>query len=215
MRIPPLALLTALSLGACSPLTSTHPLFTVADQTGPPPLTEGVWVALDTNCTRDQAAATPLPDGCEPLAVHRSADGSWLVSGSKVEDGVQHTQTIHLIVAPAVPTANADAFAPLYIVQFSPREADANDDASRDARIYGAIAPVGGLPAQEIIFFDIECGAALREGPIDGITAEQDAQGHPTHCTAAKPEAARLAAQRAAIENLGNVDQSRMIFLHP
>jgi hypothetical protein len=216
MRRSSIAMLAALTLGACTPLTSNHPLFSVADQTGPAPLTEGVWVAIDENCTREMAAATPLPHGCEPLTLSRASDGGWTLTGlSKDADGGPKPQSVHFIAVPAVATARPDAYAPLYVVELSARDLDPHSDAPAEARIYGAAAPIGALPATELFFADIDCDAVLREGPIEGVTAERDGNGSLTGCLADRPAAVREAARRAMIEEVHTIDQSRLVFLHP
>lgn len=215
MRSFVFAAATALVLGACTPLTSDHPLFAVADQTGPAPLTEGVWVALNSRCTHELATTTPMPSECEPLTLSHAPDGGWVLSGSKVENGVEHREQLHLIVVPAVPTANPDAYAPLYIIQTPAREADPHSDADAETRVYAALAPIGTLPAREAFLVDLECESVLREGPIDGVTAEHDARGSISKCTAENQGAVREAARRATIEQLANIDDSRLVLVRP
>ena len=204
-----------LALGACTPLSANHPLFAVADQTGPAPLTEGVWVAINSRCTRELAATTPLPDDCEPVRLHRNGDGSWQLSAAKIENGVEQRDEMRLIIVPAVATANAEAYAPLYLVEVSAREADEHSSAPADARVYGAFAPIGGLPAREAFFVDVECDAVLREGPLDGVVSVRDANGGLTSCTAENKGAVREAVRRAVIEELSNVDEARIVFVRP
>jgi hypothetical protein len=205
----------ALALGACTPLTSNHPLFAVADQTGPPPLTEGVWVALNARCTREEAAATPMPDDCEPFTLHREGNGGWALSSTKTVNGVVQHEDMHFLLAPAVPTARADAYAPLYVAQMPAHEVDPHDDSDADVRIYAALAPLGEMPAKEAFFIDLECDSVLREGPIDGVTAEHNDRGEISACTAQNQSAVREAARRGAIEQLSTIDANRLIFVHP
>jgi len=208
---------TTLALGACSPpLTSDHPLFAVADQTGPAPLAEGVWVALSARCTREAALSATPPEDCEQMTLRRADEGAWVISGKdKDENGVERTEELRLVIAPAVHTADADAYAPLYIVQLSAHDADPHSGAPADARIYMAFAPIGAMPARELYFIDVNCDAILREGPIDGVSTERDAQGNLSACRAANQTAVREAAQRATIEELSNIDQTRLLFVHP
>lgn len=44
------ALLLAATLGACAELTAEAPLFAPADQIGPAPLSEGIWITLQEGC---------------------------------------------------------------------------------------------------------------------------------------------------------------------
>lgn len=215
MRAYMIAVATALMLGACTPLTSERPLFSHADETGPPPLTEGVWVALEDNCTREMATATPIGASCDQLTLRHTTEG-WRLSGQDKDDnGAARTVDIPLVVVPAVGTANAEAYAPLYIVQLSTRDANSHSDASPEERIYGVIAPIGAMPATEAFFTDIDCGAILREGPIAGVTEHHNADGTLGGCTTASPSAVREAARRTLVEGFGNVDNDRLVFVHP
>jgi hypothetical protein len=215
MRVYMIAIAAALALGACTPLTSEHPVFSHADETGPSPLTEGVWVALEDNCTREMATATPIAATCDPLTLRRTADGWQLNGQEKGDNDVVRTVEIPIIIVPAVRTTNADAYAPLYIVQLSTRDANSHSNAPAGERVYGVIAPTSTMPATEMFFTDIDCAAVLREGPIDGVAEHHNADGVLDGCTTTSPAAVREAARRAMIESLGNIDRERLIFVHP
>jgi len=207
--------IVALALGACTPLTSPHPLFELADQTGPAPLAEGVWVGLNHECTREMANTSPLPQGCEGATLRRASDGAWTLSGpGKDHEGRPQTENLRLIIVAAVARARGDAYAPLYIVELDPSQADPHAGPASQRRIYGVIAPIAGAPATEAFFLSIDCEAILREGPIAGITAERDGAGNLTGCTTQSAEAVRQAARRALIEGISNIDQSRLLFVH-
>jgi hypothetical protein len=211
-----MAALAALTLGACTPLTSSHPLFSLADATGPAPLSEGVWTALDENCTREMAAQTPLPHGCDQIVLQRRADGAYEVKGAgKDGDAGERPGALTLIIAPAVNTSSADAYAPLYLVQLSPRDADAASNAPPQSRIYAVFAPIGAMPAHEAFFTDIDCTAILREGPIAGVAEQHDPGGALSGCTTDSPAAVREAARRALIEAVSRIDEDRLVFAHP
>jgi hypothetical protein len=211
-----MAALAALTLGACTPLTSSRPLFSLADAAGPTPLSEGVWTALNENCTREMAARTPLPEGCDQIVLHRRADGAYELKGAgKDSGGGERSAALTLIIAPAVSTSAADAYAPLYLVQLSPRDADATSSASPQSRVYAVFAPIGAMPAREAFFTDIDCTAILREGPITGVTEQHGPGGALSGCTTDSPAAVREAARRALIEALGHIDQDRLVFAHP
>src|SRR5690606_16348134 len=59
---------------ACAPLTAERPLFSVLDQTGPAPLTEGAWV--QGWCAPEAASASP--EACVRIELQRASDGAWL-----------------------------------------------------------------------------------------------------------------------------------------
>ena len=212
MRTFMFAAAAVFTLGACSPLTSNHPLFAIADQTGPPPLAEGVWVALNSRCTREAAAMTPLPDDCEPINLHRSADGGWEASGPGKNPG--EVETIPLLLVPAVPRAGADAYAPLYVAELSARDSGADRQAPARQRIYALVAPLGAMPAHEAMFSDIDCEAILRQGPLEGVSAQHDDQGKVNGCTTESRAAVLEAARRATIEELNSLNDSRLVFVH-
>jgi hypothetical protein len=216
---------------ACTPLTANAPLFSVADQTGPPPFTEGAWVTIDEHCTRAMASRHTLPRSCHSFSLRRDADGAWRVSGSDKDDhGAERTFNSRLIIVPAVQVppdgvsegsfAVVNPYAPLYVAEFNPSdfEADAQADASHHAttaRTYSVIAPIGSMPARELVFVEIECSTILREGPMDGVATEHDTHGNLTGCIAVNQGAVREAARRAMIESLGQIDDNRTVFVHP
>lgn len=212
MRIFLTAVVAMWVLGACTPLTSEHPLFAHANEAGPLPLTQGVWVPLEDHCTRQMAMATPIAETCDQLTLHHGADG-WRLSGRDKDN--DRDVEIPFVLVPAVRTETDEAYAPLYVAQFSMCDADRNCDAAADERIYTAIAPIGTLPATEAYVTSIDCAAILREGPLDGVAERRNPDGSLSGCSAANPAAVREAARRAIIQELSNIDRDRMIFVHP
>ncbi|MFT3729220.1 MAG: hypothetical protein QM759_15465 [Terricaulis sp.] len=210
MRNLVIAALGMLTLTACSPLTSSHPLFSASDQTGPAPVAEGVWVAIDGDCTREAAATTPLPSACQPFDLRRNAAGAWEAVGHK--DGRE--ERLPFVLAPAFPRADASAYAPLYLVQMSARDAGVDHEAPVAQQVYGIVIPLGPMPAHEVMFGQIECDALVEDWPLAGITAQRDARGSLNGCTVDDPATALEAARRATIAQLSNLEQSRMIFVH-
>ncbi len=223
------AITLALALGACAQLGADAPLFTVADQTGAPPLTEGVWVSGEADCPFDQIATLErFPPGCTPFEVRRDADGAWLflhrldlaeeVTEADRLSAEAHPGPLRLILAPAVERPiPADFYAPLYLAELD----DEDDPGTRV--LYLAIAPRGPLPATSLeTFIAVSCDAALRDGPIAGVTAVYEdstgADGSPARnlrsCTATTQAAVREAVRRAAIEDASNHDRpERFVFV--
>lgn len=209
------AMAAALALAACTPLTSEHPLFSHADEVGPSPLSEGLWVGIDENCTREMAARAPPPESCDQFTLRHTASGWRLSAQDKDDNGAVRTLEFPIVVVPAVPTEHADAYAPLYIVEVGQRDADPKSDAPPDQRIYAVVAPIGVLPAQELFVTEIDCAAILREGPIDGVSERRGADGALSGCVAANQAAVREAARRTVIENLSGIDHNRMVLVRP
>ena len=211
-RLAVLAILAAAALAACTPMTANAPLFSPADQIGPPPLAEGIWVAIDDDCPRTTATRHGrLPRACEPIEMRRAPDGAWLVHGSsKDQDGQQQELDIRFILAPATERPTPDAYSPLYVAEYvDPESAPAGPR-------YAAIAPIGTLPAHEIFMLaNIDCAQILRDGPIAGLTETHNEQGALTGCVAASQAVVREAARRALIQGLGEIDQQRLVFVRP
>lgn len=171
------ALLCAATLVACAELTAEAPLFTPADPIGPPPLSEGIWIIVSEECPDHNARRRSgrFPADCTPLELSRLEDGAWqarmrvdLAYGLSAQERAESEETAgpyRLIVAPAVERADADAYAPVYIAETT--RADASGVG------YMIIAPLGEKPATSaLIVLSIGCADILRDGPIEGVTAE-------------------------------------------
>ncbi|HCK84422.1 MAG TPA: hypothetical protein DHW63_07875 [Hyphomonadaceae bacterium] len=216
------ALALAAALGACANLSAEAPLFSVADQIGPSPLVEGVWIALGENCPERNLSRRRFPQECSPIEIDRLPDGAWraryrvdLATGLTREEReraeADAARIMRLIVVPAVERQDSEAYAPLYVAESAPQSAD-------DRVSYYVIVPQGTLPAESILLLSgIGCADALREGPIAGVTeqytervdelgvAHQDLTG----CVASSQAAVREAARRAVIENLATLFNTR------
>lgn len=217
----PLAL--PLALGACTPLTANAPLFSPADAIGPPPLTEGVWFALDEErCTREQATSATPPRTCVPFTFRHMPDGAWRLTAEGPDDhGVRRHLDLRFVAAPVNEKPSPDAYSALYVAEYLDDGTLDTSDAKQTERHapevrYAVLAPVGGQPARELFLIaEIDCGNILREGPIEGVEERHDAGGALTGCVAANQAAVREAARRAVVENLDDYERSRLLFVHP
>lgn len=222
-----LALVAGVLLSACANLTAEAPLFSVADQAGPPPLAEGVWIALGEDCPeRNLTRSGRFPKECAPLEIDRTADGAWrvraradLAAGLTREERqsaeADAERIMRLVIAPAVERQIADAYAPLYVAESAPQTAEEHVS-------YLLIVPEGELPARSaMVLGGIDCATALRDGPIEGVaeryTERVDAQGNTSRelsgCVASSKAAVREAARRAAIENLATLHDARYAYV--
>jgi hypothetical protein len=243
------ALLLAAALAGCAELTAEAPLFSPADQVGPPPLTEGVWIAVHEECPAHYARRRSgrFHAECTPIEIRRQEDGAWvahlrvdLVFGLTAQQraDAEEYDPVRVIIAPAVERPPADGYSPLYVAELSPTEQD--DDIG-----YAVIAPIGAMPATSMLLVgSIGCVDILRDGPIDGITAQYapvegragvgepgvgqgpggapesgpgDAVGQPmlSGCVASSQAAVREAARRAVIENLDEMLERRYVYVRP
>ena len=234
-----LALLATL-LAGCAELTAEAPLFSADGPNGPPPLTEGVWIGVSEECPASNARRTGrFPEACTPLDIRREADGAWRVqlrvdliydlTAAERADAAADAVPFRLVIAPATERDLADSYAPLYIAEG--RRAGADDPEVS----YALIAPIGAMPATSAyILGSIGCADILRDGPIVGITPrytvrtnnEQPANSEGPQdigpieteqvlsgCTATTQAAVREAARRALIENLGEMQETRYVFV--
>jgi hypothetical protein len=152
--------------------------------------------------------------------LRRSSDGAWQFYAEGDENGKHRVMNVRVIVAPATGKGAADAYAPLYLAEY--QSSAISDDppaqgspASTQVQ-YAVLAPIGTLPAREVFTIaEIDCDAALREGPIEGVTQARNADGSNGGCVAANQEAVREAAQRVLINNIGRVDSERMVYIGP
>jgi hypothetical protein len=219
-----LAVLLAAALAACAELTAEAPLFTPADQIGPPPLTEGIWITLQEDCPDSFAHRRigRFPADCTPFELTRLEDGAWqarlrvdLVYGISAQERAESEETAgpyRLIIAPAVERADADAYAPIYVAETT--RADASGVG------YMVIAPIGAKPATTaLIVLSVGCADILRDGPIEGVSEQHrvriDESGvehrELSGCIASTQGAVREAARRALIENLDEMLERRFV----
>jgi hypothetical protein len=218
-----LALVAAAFLTGCAALTANAPLFTPADQVGPAPLNEGIWIQINEKCTeRNAQRRGRLPAECFPAELRRDAEGAWIFSfqdhvrsNPEVDLPEETPRSWRLIIAPATERQPADSFVPLYLAEYVPVDVVENN-----APHYAIIVPVGTLPAQEMYLVpQIGCTEILRDGPIEGIAATRNDTGTITSCIASEQAAVREAARRATIENLsellGEQPSGRFLFVRP
>jgi hypothetical protein len=217
-------LLLAAALAGCVNLTAEAPLFSVADQ-GAPPLAEGVWIAVSEECPqRYQRRTRGFPSDCAPLEISRLPDGSWqarmrvdLVTGLSPQErsDAGASPPLHFVLAPAVERDLADSFAPIYVAEIAPSPDE------HDIR-YAVLVPYGPMPATSMLMLEwISCTAALREGPIVGVSEiykERVDENGMTHqdlsrCVASSQAAVREAARRVLIENLNTMLNRRFVRL--
>lgn len=210
MRSIFLALAAMVLLSGCDAMLSERPLFSPDDQSGPPPLMEGVWAEATSTCTPQLLRGDPAaaPDGCTLLDVRLNPDGAWIVRRIDTA-GADDEEAVPIVIVPAVERAVEDRLAPLYVIEIPLMER-----AHPDHSVYAFIAPLGEPPATEIYAGPISCRDALRDGPLDGVL---DAQSEPGRrlgaCVATSQAGVRAAARRAAIEQIAGVDGKRYIFL--
>ncbi len=177
-----LALLTA-----CAPLSAERPLFTFADQSGPAPLSEGVWLQSDRSCSIEEGAARS--EDCAWIEVTRSGDGGWRYVMGPGKPGVVVDSSWRFLITRAVNTDRGDEFAPLYVAEYL-----STDRPGRP--LYAAVAPVGPMPAKEVrMIAVIDCSDALREGPIPGVTDVRSSGQFSRVCIASSVGAVREAAR--------------------
>lgn len=224
------ALAIAVVLGACVELTADSPLFSPTDQAGPPPLTEGIWIALSEDCPERHARTRGrFPEACAPLEIRRGDDGAWratfridLVYGLTAQeraDAADDVGPYRIVLAPAVEReVPAESYAPLYLGEMRDETADTSTVG------YVAIAPIGVMPATAFAFSGpINCEIILRDGPIEGIdesyteetTPDGQAMRTMAACTPTTQAAVREAVRRAVIENLDEMLERRFVYVRP
>src|SRR5262245_35496597 len=125
------ALLLAATLGGCAELTAQAPLFAPADQIGPPPLTEGVWITVNDTCPAYYARRRTgrFPRDCYPIEIRRLDDGAWQIwfradltanpTAADRRDAEDHGP-MRAIIAPAIEHPSPDAYSPLYLLEINP-----------------------------------------------------------------------------------------------
>lgn len=171
-----LGLIMAMLAGACAELTAEAPLFSTADQIGPPPLTEGIWISVGEDCPAHNARRRGrFPRECVPAEISRLPDGAWrfayradLMRDRRPEDGEEMSSAFRLIIAPATESASPESYAALYLAEYSQIPDTTDDDIG-----YAVIAPIGTMPATELfVVASIGCDEILRGVPIEGVTRE-------------------------------------------
>jgi len=224
-------LLMAAVLGGCSMLTAEAPLFSPADQIGPPPLTEGVWIVVGEDCPASYARRRSgrFPEGCTPMEIRRLEDGAWqagvrvdlianLSPSARAEAEAQTASgPFRMLLVPAVENAASDAYAPLYVAELTPR-------AAGETIGYAVLAPIGTMPSTTaLVVLSVGCTDILRQGPIDGVAerhgtriddsgiAHDELEG----CVASTQAGVREAARRAVIENLDEMVERRLVYVRP
>lgn len=213
----------------CAELTAERPLFTVADQTGPPPLMEGIWVTVSEDCAQPNLRQRRFRAECVPMEIRREADGAWRVAirvdlisnfdrAQRAEEETDPSNgPYRMILAPAVERQITESYAPLYVGELTTPGAEGSGETG-----YAVVAPRGEMPATEAyIFAMISCPSILRDGPIEGVTPEYtpriDDQGvthqELTGCIASSQAAVREAARRTVIEDLDDMTNRRLVFV--
>jgi hypothetical protein len=228
-------LIAAAALSACASLTAEAPLFSTADQIGPPPLTEGIWIFVNEDCpVRNVRRVGRFPRQCSPIELRRTEDGAWrltfredLAINPPRSDDENMDGPFRVIIAPATEHPTADAYAPLYVAEIvQPEEGRGTG--------YAVIAPISAMPATEFLAIgQIDCAVILRDGPIEGVTphytvrttelrpdaapADDVAQTEEvlSGCTASSQSAVREAARRAVIESLDSLYETRFVWARP
>jgi hypothetical protein len=213
----------------CAELTAERPLFSVADQTGPPPLSEGIWVTISEECPRPNLRQRRFPADCVPMDIRREVDGAWRVAirvdlisdlarARRAEEETDpQNGPYRMILTPAVERQITDSYAPLYVGELT-----TSGDETPGEVGYAVVAPRGAMPATEVyISAIIGCSIILRDGPVEGVTPEYtprtDDQGvthqQLTGCTATSQAAVREAARRTIIEELDAITSRRTVFV--
>jgi len=234
----------ASALCGCASLDAEHPLFSTADQIGPAPIQEGIWLAVGTDdCPEANAHRRGNWDRqCVPLEIRRAEDGAWQARwridlaprlSAKDRADAERYGVMRFVLAPATEHPSTDAFSPLYVAEVTQLTAD------DDSPTYFAIAPIGELPATAMLALDVSCYAILRDGPIDGVTVTytQPISSTPTQpklrqasdaapapeapsseiesCTAHSQGAVREAVRRELIEDVGRDYGQRFVRVRP
>jgi hypothetical protein len=207
------AMFGAALLSACQAMLAERPLFSLADQAGPPPLSEGVWGEITSTCTPEILQGDPaaIPEQCALFDIRRNEEGAWVIQRADERGRRENNPAVPFVIAPAVERAVGDEGAPLYVA-----EIPSMDQPHPERPFYIFFAPLRDRPAMEIYAASIDCPDALRDGPIDGVASADSELGQRLGtCVATSQAGVREAARRAAIEHLPDLDQKRMIYLRP
>jgi hypothetical protein len=228
-------------VAGCTQLTAERPLFSPADQIGPPPITAGIWLSVgEDECPeRNARRRSGFDRGCAPLEIRRLEDGAWeahfradlaprMPARERAEMAME--EPIRFVVVSAMNRQTPDAYAPLYVA-----ETYANETTS-----YFTLAPIGQMPATRVLWTPIYCDAALLDGPIEGIAVtyrpmveeesaaaidpgmkqspaphQETSRSEIESCMASTQEAVREAARRAFVEAGASNERSRLVFIRP
>lgn len=206
MRRFPILPLATLALTACAPLTAERPLFSPAHT--PDALAEGVWVSNGAGCVEAARGQARLPEPCIVIDLRRTEDGAWRVSMSAPgDDGPKAEELLFRgVLAPAVERGGEDA--PLYVFE------RVEEEAAPGSLRYDAVIPLGEHPAHELYLLpELACDEILRDGPVEGVSEIGRIGPLRRACNADTPAAARAAARRVVIENLGALENNRFVFV--
>lgn len=208
MRRFPILPLAALVLTACAPLTAERPLFSPTH--APDALAEGVWVSNGEGCVEAARGQARLPEPCIVIDLRRTEDGAWRVSMSAPGDEGPKAEELLFrgVLAPAVERDVGGEGAPLYVFE------RIEEEAAPGSLRYDAVIPLGERPAHELYLLpELACDEILRDGPVEGVS--EIGRIGPLHraCSAETAAAARAAARRVVIENLGALENNRFVFV--
>lgn len=224
-----LAALAALIVSGCTSLTAPAPLFTVADQIGPPALSEGIWIGVNEDCPVRNATRRNgrFPRGCDAYELRRTDDGAWRLSErpdlmSAQQDVDSSDAAYVFVLVPVSERPSADAYSSYYVAEV--REEDSSV-------IYAGVVPIGTMPATSFTTVSIDCGTIIRDGDIAGIEVSYETVEAPPGtppdgaapttrirgCTASTQAAVREAARRALVETIGSQIESgeRLMYVRP
>jgi hypothetical protein len=224
-----------LALCGCASLTAEAPLFSPRDPSGPPPLTEGIWIGVTDDCPASNARRQRgrFPAGCTPVEIRRTADGAWtmnfradLVANLSERERAETPDGITTTIAPVTALTTPDSYAALYVAEYVMIE-----DGQTQPIAYAVLAPLGEMPARQMLIIpQIGCFEILIDGPIEGVNvrytpvevpSEEPKQERVTSserrqiesCVATTQAAVREAARRAMIENLDSIDDGRLVYV--
>ena len=179
-----LCLAAAVWLGGCFvPLTADAPLFSTADQVGPPPVREGVWIIDSSECDADWVdrarASGRAPPGCPFYELRHRRDGAWLLRVHDDEMGVFESR---LIMAPVTGAGSADS--PTFYIFEAAIQGRRWPPDERPVE-YVIAAPIGTRPAREMAWLLFLCPDKAISGIKRGARS----------CIANHPAAVREAAR--------------------
>lgn len=221
------ALAAFVFISGCASLTAERPLFTSADQVGPAPLTEGIWIGVGDDCSARAATRRSgrFPRGCDVYEIRRTEDGAWRLSGRPDLIAARHDEdegdaSYDFLLVPVSEHPSPDVYAAYYAAEV--RQEDASV-------VYIGILPIGTMPATSFTTVSIDCGTIIRDGDIAGIdvtyetvepgpgASEAETTTRIRDCRATTQGAVREAARRALVETIGTRIESgeRFVYARP